>query len=266
MRVSRIGLTPLKGARHTTRPAVELTPEGPSGDRVFALVDRTRGRVLRTVEQPTLVQTVADWDGEVLRVDLPHRSVAGRPASTGEQLEVDYWGRRVVLDVVDGPWAAAYAQHLSQHLGRHLDQPQDLVLARAPRAGDVVYGGSVSLVTTSSLRRLADEAGGVPDQRFATRFRATLSVDTGDAPAHVEDGWVGRRLRVGDAELAVRSHLPRCAVVDLEPVSGVADLPVLKALGRYRRAAGEIRFAVDAVVTRAGRVETGSGVDVVEGG
>ena len=60
--VSRIGFTSLKGARHLGRPFVDLTRDGPVGDRVFCLVDLARGRVLRTVENPTLVQTRATWD------------------------------------------------------------------------------------------------------------------------------------------------------------------------------------------------------------
>ena len=57
MHITRIGLTPVKGGRHTEQPSVDLTLEGPVGDRVFCLVDRDRGRVLRTVENPTLVQS-----------------------------------------------------------------------------------------------------------------------------------------------------------------------------------------------------------------
>ncbi|MGH3333506.1 MAG: MOSC N-terminal beta barrel domain-containing protein, partial [Nocardioidaceae bacterium] len=71
MRIERIGFTPLKGCRHAERGSVDLTPEGPAGDRVFCLVDPARGRVLRTVENPTLLQCAAGWRDGVLTVDLP---------------------------------------------------------------------------------------------------------------------------------------------------------------------------------------------------
>ena len=245
MRISRIGLTPVKGGRHRDHPYVQLALDGPVGDRVFCLVDRARARVLRTVENPTLLQTSATWDDGVLTSTLPRGTVEGVPAPTGETLKVDYWGRTAALDVVDGPWASAYAEHLGPDGG-------DLVLARSCRPGEVVYGASVTLVTTSSLDLLAERSGGPVD---GAQFRATFTVDTAGQPAHVEDDWAGTRLRLGDAEVEVRGVVPRCAVVDLDPDDGRRRSDVLKALGGYRQARGEVVFGVDAIVTRPGRVE-----------
>ena len=249
MHVSRIGLTPVKGARHQSQPRVDLTLDGPVGDRLFCLVDPARGRVLRTVETPALLETTARWHAGVLATTLPGEQVEDVPVSTGEKVEVDYWGRTVRLDVVDGPWAAAYSRHLGH----------DVVLARSTQPGEIVYGGSVSLVTSSSLDRLEAVLGAEVD---SAQFRATFTLDTAGAEPHVEDSWIGRRLRFGDAEVEVRAGLPRCAVVDLDPVTGRRRADVLRTLAGYRRGLAEIVFAVDAVVTRPGRVEVGA---VVEG-
>jgi MOSC domain-containing protein len=246
--VSRIGLTPVKGTRHADRRSVDLTDGGPAGDRVFCLVDTARRRVVRTVENPTLMVTCASWDAGVLRTVLPTGSVEGSPLPSGEVREVDYWGRVVALEVVAGPWAAAFSEFLGY----------DVVLARAPQAGDVVYGGSVSLVASSSLRRLSEKLGAEVDQ---TQFRATFTVTSDEEPADVEDSWIGSRLRIGDAEVEVHSGLPRCAVVDLDPATGRQRAPVLRTLAGYRRAGAEILFGVDASVTRPGRVEVGAVVE-----
>lgn len=248
MHVSRIGLTPVKGTRHQAQLHADLTLDGPIGDRVFCLVDRSRGRVLRTVEMPGLMATTARWQAGTLAATLADETVQDVPVSTGEVVEVDYWGRIVRLDVLDGPWAAAYSRHLGH----------DVVLARSTQPGEIIYGGSVSLVTSSSLERLAGLVGAEVD---GAQFRATFTVDTAGAPPQVEDSWVGRRLRVGEAEVEVRSGLPRCAVVDLDPVTGRRHADVLRTLGGYRRALGEIVFGVDAVVTRPGRVELGAAVE-----
>jgi uncharacterized protein YcbX len=248
--ISRIGLTPVKGGRHQDLASVDLTLDGPVGDRVFCLVDPARDRVLRTVENPSLLRTSARWYGGVLTAALPGGTVQDVPVATGETLEVDYWGRVARLDVVDGPWAAAYSEHLGT----------DVVLTRSTRPGDVVYGASVTLVTTSSLAALADRVDAPVD---AAQFRATFTVDVGAAPAHVEDDWVGGTLRVGEAAVTVRGVVPRCAVVDLDPVSGERRAPVLKALGRYRQHSGEVAFGVDAVVTRPGRVDVDAHVERV---
>jgi uncharacterized protein YcbX len=118
----------------------------------------------------------------------------------------------------------------------------------------VVYGAPVSLVTTSSLERLRGLVGQPVEPE---RFRATLLVDTDGLPAHVEDDWIGREVRVGEAVVRVRARIPRCAVVDLDPVSGARTLPVLRTLAGYRRGDSEICFGVDADVTVAGRVRVG---------
>ena len=250
MHVTRIGLTPVKGGRHAEQASVDLTLDGPVGDRVFCLVDPQRGRVLRTVENPSLMRTSATWAEGVLTSRLPGRTVGGVPAPTGRTLEVDYWGRVAALAVVDGPWAEAYSAHVGH----------DVLLARASHPGEVVYGACVSLVTTSSLAALAGRTGGAVD---GAQFRATFTVDTGEAPAHVEDSWAGRRLHLGTAEIEVRGAVPRCAVIDLDPDTGEPRSPALKALGGYRHVHGEVVFGVDAVVTQPGQVRSGDRVDIV---
>jgi len=246
--IERIGFTPLKGGRHMTHDLVDLTADGPVGDRVFCLVDRSRGRVLRTVENPTLLQAAARWESGVLSVDLAGRTVEGEPSPSGEALKVDYWGRVAELEVCTGPWAEAYSEHLGY----------DVVLARSVIVGEVVYGASVTVVTTGSMRLLGQRLG---RQVGSERFRSTFLVDTGDAAPHVEDSWVGGELRLGEATVLVRRVVPRCAVVDFDPVTGLGDADVLRKLADYRRGNGEINFGVDAVVTTAGRVRTG---DLVE--
>ena len=247
MHVERIGFTPLKGGRHVEHPASTLAAHGPVGDRVLCLVDPARDRVLRTVENPTMVQAVARVDGDVLRVDLPAGTVEGTPAPTGDLRTVDYWGRDAKVELLDGPWSAAFSEHLGYAVR----------LARPVRAGDVVYGGSVTLVTTASIALLAQKLGRPVGSE---RFRATYLLDADDLEPHGEDVWVGREIRLGEATLRVRGVVPRCAVIDLDPVSGSRDVRVLQTLAGYRRCDGEICFGVDAEVAVPGRVSLGDPV------
>lgn len=248
MLVERIGLTPLKGARHLTHDAVDLALDGPVGDRVFALVDRDHGRVLRTVQNPALLRACARWDAGVLSVDLPDKTLEGEPSPSGEILAVDYWGRTEAVQVCTGPWAQAYSELLRY----------DVVLCRCVTAGAAVYGASVSLVTTASMRLLSERLGREVD---SARFRATFLLDNGNDPPHVEDSWVGRELRIGEATVRVQGVVPRCAVVDLDPVTGRhVGASVLRELAGYRRSQDEISFGVDAVVTAPGRVRAGDQV------
>jgi uncharacterized protein YcbX len=251
MRIDRIGFTPLKGARHLSHDSVELTAEGPVGDRVFCLVDPARERVLRTVENPSLVRTVARWDAGILSVDLPGSTVEGTPTPTGEVVKVDYWGRAAALEVVAGPWAGAFSEYLGY----------DVVLARSVNPGEVVYGGSVTLVTTASTRLLSERAGREVD---SARFRSTFLLDA-DVEPHAEDSWVGRQLRLGEATVLVRGTVPRCAVVDVDPATGLDKAPVLRTLAGYRRAEREVHFGVDAVVVSPGVVRAGDAAELERG-
>jgi uncharacterized protein YcbX len=245
--IERIGFTPVKGARHLTHELVDLTVGGPVGDRVFCLVDPSRGRVLRTVENPSLLQAKARWQADVLSVELGDRTLRGVPSPSGDTLTVDYWGRTASVQACTGPWAEAYSQHVGF----------EVVLARTAAAGEVVYGACVTLVTTASMLLLRQRLGVDVD---SSRFRSTFLVGTPEAPAHVEDSWVGRELQIGQATLRVRAVVPRCAVIDLNPLTGCADVPVLRELSGYRRSSGEVNFGVDAVVTVEGRVQTGDQV------
>lgn len=247
MRVTRVGVTPLKGARHEALGGVHLTGTGAVGDRTFCLVDRGRRRILRTVEDPVLMSVRARLDGRVLRLRLGLEEVSGEPGQSGELLDCDYWGRRVELRVQH----SAHAELLSGHVGR------EVVLARVPRPGAVVYGAPVTVVTATALEELADRVG-APSIDPA-RFRATVAVDDRDDP--LEHAPPGTRLRLGAAAVELGGFVPRCAVVDLDPSTGRKDGRLLEALAGYRRSAGEVFFGRYARVVSPGRVSPG---DVVE--
>ena len=249
LQVVRAGFAPIKGTRHLAYDTVTLDAHGAAGDRGFALVsvdedDPTRGRVLRTVQNPSLVAVSARIVGERLDVELPdgHR-VSAVPVASGETLTCDYWGRDVALELVDGP----HTELFSRWLGRSVR------LARAGR-GDVIFAGSVSLVTTASLRDLAQWADRATLVEQVSRFRPTLVVET-DEP-YVEESWLGREVRVGAATIRIDVPIPRCAVIDLHPETGVKDVRLLKTLAAHRplNRAGEPAFGVFAEVVTPGDV------------
>jgi len=244
MQVHDIGVSALKGARHWARESVLLESGGPVGDRVFAVVDPASGQILKTVEHPSLVTFDARFVDGVLSVQSEGRLLAAAPLPTGEYLEMDYWGRSTSMEVIDGPWAAEF----SRVLGR------SVVLARSAVTGGVVYGDSVAISTTSSLERLSRESGLTVDPR---RFRSTFTIDTGDADPYIEDSWFGRELEIGGARLLVGGGIPRCAVIDIDPDTGVRGTNLLKTLAGYRLQDVGIMFAVYATVIRPGIVCVG---------
>ncbi|MGC3022484.1 MULTISPECIES: MOSC domain-containing protein [unclassified Brevibacterium] len=243
LEVVSVGFAPVKGTRHIRRPEAQFDAEGPVGDRRYCLVDVERRQVLKTVQHPSLIGVTAELRGEELAMSLPDgRSACAVPATDGEVLTCDYWKRKTDLSLTDGPHAAL----LSTWLGRHVR------LARAPR-GDVVFGAPVSIVTTASLGDLTDRAArpGLVDE--AARFRATFVVDT-DVP-FAEEAWQGREVGLVDSglgEIRVRigAPIPRCAVMDLDPVTGERNARLLRALAGYRptNEVGEPLFGVYAEI------------------
>lgn len=240
MHVERIGLTPLKGAQHAELTSVQLASTGPVGDRVFCLVDPKEGRVLRTVEHPSLLLVEAAWDGTVLTTTTPEGGVvAAAPRPTGEQLTFDYWGREARIELQDSP----HAEQLGDHLGRPVR------LARVTRPGEVVYAGSVSLASTGEIAELGESD--------PARFRATFTIESERLPEP------GTELTIGEAVIRVRSMLPRCRVIDINTSTGTMDTRHLGPLAQRPRPVGELPFGMDADVILPGSVRTEDPVSVV---
>ena len=239
--VRSAGFSPVKGMRHLPVDRVLLDDRGAVGDRAYCVVDPVAARVLRTVQHPALLSVVARVGGDSLSLAFsPGGTVAAVPVPSGESLVCDYWGRSVDLALLEGPHAAV----LSDLLGH------DVRLAAAPR-GAVVFAAPVTIIGTASLRALARMAGRPVE---AARFRATLVVET-DEP-WIEDTWLGAEMAVGEARLRVGGPIPRCAVIDHHPETGVKDLRLLKALVAWRptNKAGEPMFGVYAECVVAGAV------------
>ena len=83
---------------------------------------------------------------------------------------------------------------------------------------------------------------------------------------HEEDGWLGRRVQLGEAVVVPQGNIGRCAVTTQNPDSGAPDLDTLKALAAYRReveSTEPLPFGVHAAVATAGRVRVGDPVDLL---
>jgi uncharacterized protein YcbX len=61
-----------------------------------------------------------------------------------------------------------------------------------------------------------------------------MLIEIDGVPAHAEDSWVGRELRIGGASLRFEGHVGRCLVTCRDPDSGEVTLPTLDLLRSYR--------------------------------
>lgn len=251
MQIAQLGFTSVKGMAHAALPRVELTPSGPRGDRVFCVVDAS-GEVLRTVRDNALMACRATWRPPVLTIETPVGDATGE-VGDGDAITASYWGRPVDLVAIDGPWSLL----LSRYLGRRVR------LCRVTSPGAVVWSGSVSIVTTSSLAEVAQRIGRQVDD--GARFRSTVVVDTGTGAPFVEDTWVGRRLRLGAAVVRISGRMPRCAVVNRRPGEGGPDADVVAALAVDRVGDAGIMFGVHGDVEQPGWIALGDSAEVALG-
>ena len=228
-------------------------------NRRFHIVD-ANGRRYNQIRKGTLVQVKPEYDAERewLALRFPDGSVADGEVALDGEVTTDFYGRPVEGNFVTGPWSEA----LSQWFGRELR-----LIQSPPGAAVDRRRGHVSLVSRASLGKLVEksEQGGPVDGR---RFRMLFELD-GCEP-HEEDGWIKRRLRIGEALVRLRGDVGRCAITTQNPETGAPDFNTLRTIAGYRamtqNEAGKehIPFGVYGEVLEPGRVRIGDAVEPIE--
>ncbi len=256
-RVAWLHVAPVKSLQIQERSRVYLGPRGVDDDRRFCIVDE-QGRMLNAKRVAAFVAVRPELDeaARALTLHLPDGDRVSGAIDLGDAVTVSIYRRSVPAREVRGPFGAA----LSRLDGRparlvRFDEPGEGV----DRAGS---GGAASLLSVASLDALAEAAAaaGPVDPR---RFRMLIGV--AGVPAHAEDAWIGRPVRVGEAVVVPLGNVGRCAVTTLDPVRGVSDLDTLGALARYRGAqvtTEALPFGVWARVERPGAIALGDNVVV----
>jgi uncharacterized protein len=252
--VSRLSTSAVKSLRLSHPDRIRLEPFGVADNRRFVLLTpdgelldaRRHGRLMT-------IESECDDAGDHLKLRLPDgRTMSDAVSLVGDAFEMDMWGRRLCVRDVAGPWSAA----LSDVVGA----PVRLVRTERPGEGNDEY--PVSIVSLESVAEIS-RRGGRDDTVDPGRFRMLIELD-GCRP-HQEDEWIGRRVRVGGAIVAVAQPDDRCAITTMNPTSGEVDFPALKVLAGYRRRPGRrLPFGMYADVAVPGDVRVGDAVEILE--
>lgn len=256
-RVASMLTTPVKGLRVVERSEIELGPAGVQENRRFFLIDG-EGRMLNGKQLGSLQAVVADYSTSerTLALSIPGQPEVRGVVETGAAVNVRFFSSEVEGREALGPWSEA----LSVFAG----QPLRLIENDPGQSGvDRREGGPVSIVSTASLERLAEQ-GDLEAPIDARRFRMLIEVD--GTEAHAEDGWLGRRVRIGEAVVQPRGHVGRCATTQRDPETGVTDLLTLKLLAEYRRdldTTEPLACGVYGVVLEPGTVRVGDAVELI---
>jgi uncharacterized protein YcbX len=253
-RVAWISHCPVKGLAVRQLDECELTEAGIAGDRELFLVDEN-DRLVNSKGLGVLQQIVPRYDSEAgeLTLAFPDGTTISHQIGFNGSLDANFWSATVDVRVVDGPWSDA----ISDLAGRSLR----LVRASGP-APDRLRSGAATLLGTGSLRAMARILG--VDDVDGRRFRMNFGID--GLEEHEEDGWLGRRVRIGEAVVVPQGNVGRCAVTTQNPDTGAPDLDTLKALAAYRgsiETTEPLPFGVHAAVASPGRVRVGDTVELV---
>jgi len=114
---------------------------------------------------------------------------------------------------------------------------------------------SISLINLASNDDLEATMG---TEISALRWRCNIHIN--GFAAWEEFNWVGKSLRIGEVELAVREPIVRCLATTANPATGTRDLDTLKALNTTY---GHQNFGIYCEVTTGGTLRVGDPVEVL---
>lgn len=180
----------------------------------------------RGAKAPSLMAVTAEFDETTRQITLNHPN---RPSLTfapdGDVSEFLDWVRPLMPE----------------------NRAQSARILRVPDVGltDSEFP-SISLNNLASNQSLSQHMGVDLSQH---RWRGNIWLE-GLTPWEEFD-WIGKRLRIGDAELEVRERITRCLATTANPDTGLRDAQTLAAL---KEGWGHQDFGVYAVVTKAGRI------------
>jgi uncharacterized protein len=250
--VTGLATTAIKGTRLRAVEQIELDETGARGNRSFYVIDE-RDRLINGKVTGELQTIVADYTEaeQHLALTFPDGGVIEGQIEHDGWVRTRFFSQTAEARVVIGPWSEA----LSACVGRPVR------LVQTTSGVDRGRRGAASLISRASLARLAEAAD--QEEIDARRFRMLIEID--GVEAHAEDRWVGSRVAVGDAVLAIHGHVGRCLITSRDPETGVIDLPTLDALGSYRtelETTEPLPFGIYGEVVRPGAVRVGDAVSV----
>jgi len=226
-----VTLAPGRGLPHDRAYAVE---DGPSGfdPAAPAHISKMKFTVLAKIPAVARIKTRFEEAGATFHAELDGEAAAFPLEAEGGRAAFATWlearlgeAVRGLLRVLPGPGAH-----------RFYDHPQ----------------GALSLINLASVEDLGRRLGRPLDP---LRFRANLYVE--GWPAWAEQQWVGRRLRIGEAEAEVFAETVRCAATHVDPQTGVRDVDLVPALWE---AYGHKICGVYLTVTAPGALRPGDAV------
>jgi uncharacterized protein len=261
---------PVKSMMGEELNAVEVSEVGLLGDRAYAIVDLSDGKIASAknprkwpdlfcfraafVDPPQSGAKVPP-----VRITLPDGAVVTSDQAEISEILSRALSRKVTFDSAmlsrpGGSIANAEEYWLDMEGLEHRDTVTDFALPE----GTFFDTAVVHLLTTATLDRLRDL---YPQGRFeAHRFRPNIVVQTENGGGEfVENAWIGKVLAIGDTvRLSVTGPCPRCVMTTLPQADLPKDVGILRAAAQHNQA----NVGIYASVIRGGKVRRGDSVSL----
>jgi uncharacterized protein YcbX len=266
--VASIWRYPVKSMLGEELNATEVSNRGLLGDRAYALVDGSDGKVATAKNPrkwPNLFAFRAAFveppriDGKAppVHISLPNGTVATNRQSDLNQVLSNALKRQVTLNATDaGQGGPAKAEEYWPDM-EGLDY-RDTVTEFALPEGTFFDCATVHLLTTATLERLREL---YPQGRFdVRRFRPNIVVrPAADGKSFVENAWIGQTVAIGDeVSLRITGPCARCVMTTLPQEDLPADPGILRTAAQHNKA----HVGVYAAVLRGGTIRRGDAVNI----
>src|SRR6184192_3376499 len=268
-RVVSLWRYPVKSMMGEELNATEVTERGLLGDRAYALVDSSDGKVA-SAKNPRKWPTLFDFRALFIepprisanvppvRITLPDGTMATSQQSDLNQILSKALSRKVTLNATErGDGGPANAEEYWPDM-EGLDY-RDTVTDFALPAGTFFDCATVHLLTTATLDRLREL---YPKGRFEVRrFRPNIVVDPASSErGFVENAWIGRTICIGEVRLNVSGPCPRCVMTTLPQGDLPKDPGILRAAAQHN----QTNVGVYADVIATGTVRRGDPIRLTD--
>ena len=255
---------PVKSMMGEELNAAEVTKGGLLGDRAYALVDSSDGKVASAKNPrkwPQLFEFRAALTGAPragvrvppVRIELPDGTIVSNEQPDVHHVLSKVLKREVTLSALLNLRTATAEEYWPDIEGlEHRDTVTDFGLPE----GTFFDCAFVHLLTTATLDRLRML---YPEGRFEVRrFRPNIVVETANGEkGFVENAWIGQVLAIGDAvRLSITGPCPRCVMTTLPQGDLPKDAGILRTAAQHNRA----NVGIYASVLQGGKVGRGDSV------
>ena len=257
---------PVKSMMGEELNATEVTERGLLGDRAYALVDSSDGKVA-TAKNPRKWPNLFDFRATFIeppppspnlppiRITLPDGTIVTSQQTDLNQILSKALGRQVTLYSAErGHVGPANAEEYWPDM-EGLDH-RDTVTDFALPEGTFFDCATVHLLTTATLDRLREL---YPQGRFEVRrFRPNIVMESASSEkTFIENPWIGHTLAIGDqVRLSVTGPCARCVMTTLPQGDLPKDPGILRAAARHN----QVNVGIYAAVTRGGTIHRGDPV------